>query len=78
MMNHDLARQNFCLCGCGENGKGNFRPGHDQRAVGNIVRQEYGGTANFLRHHGRRPGEAINTVAYQEYHGIDNFVLAHR
>ncbi|GAA1924245.1 hypothetical protein [Streptantibioticus ferralitis] len=50
-----------CRCGCGEGTRGTWRPGHDQRAVLQLIRHDFDGSvADFLdwyEAHGPRRAE---------------------
>jgi hypothetical protein len=47
-----------CRCGCGEETRSTWEPGHDQRAIHQVLRAGFGGSAAaFLDwYEGQRPG----------------------
>lgn len=60
-----------CWCGCGEEaGIGSFfKPGHDKRAEGYLIKLLYGSVAGFLDAHGFGPEQRNLTREYEEQTG---------
>ena len=48
-----LPTPSYCACGCGgaSNADSYFLPGHDLKALHQVVKKEYGSISEFLRHH---------------------------
>jgi hypothetical protein len=61
-----------CWCGCGEATEQTsfFMPGHDKRAEARVVKEVYGGVAEFLAAHGYGP-EGRDPAAYTSREDMD-------
>ena len=58
-----LPSDNRCWCGCGgvANTDSHFLQGHDQKALHEVIKSEYGSVLEFLRHHDYSlGGEKVN------------------
>lgn len=74
-----------CRCGCGRTcGWFTFKPGHDARAMAQVIQAHYAGSARaFVESHGGEVPEGANPwpralkVAKAVYGSIEKAVMAH-